>query len=378
MMNNMILEAHEQWAERPPDERFESLAELDEAVRRRRDQSREAPIAIRPGAGPASKGPLHWVDGEWWLEIDGGTCRLDGWPARQLRERLGIPRAGLDSPERALEAINERLLTSGFSSRAVVQYPDAPWRVIRGLPSDAFQLLRDSKLTGFLRHSLPNGWRNPVAASWDAGGIRPSGLYASARDLWAFFVSGGDMLDLGGRDQLHRGFFVWNSEVGDRDFGWSTFYFRRVCANHIVWGAVEQQVRQVRHDAGLDAGWKAFTEFIASLDHPSDDRPFVESVRAAKNRMVAPVGREEEAQRTLGDLGFTPGEIGAATWVMSAEEPEATGTAWDWLQGFTAVARNAEFVADRVELERRASDALLRGIAATPGSEARRSDHALV
>lgn len=36
-----------------------------------------------------------------------------------------------------------------------------------------------------------------------------------------------------------QGVFVWNSEVGKQSVGIQTFWFQKVCANHIVWDAVE-------------------------------------------------------------------------------------------------------------------------------------------
>ena len=35
------------------------------------------------------------------------------------------------------------------------------------------------------------------------------------------------------------GFFIWNSEVGRRSLGIQTFWFEALCANHVVWDAVE-------------------------------------------------------------------------------------------------------------------------------------------
>ena len=41
------------------------------------------------------------------------------------------------------------------------------------------------------------------------------------------------------QERFAPGFFVWNSEVGRRSLGVETFWYQSLCANHIVWDAIE-------------------------------------------------------------------------------------------------------------------------------------------
>lgn len=289
---------------------------------------------------------------------------------RMSAEPVRPPRRAFSIPEFVVDAHRE------WRSRPA----DQRFHSLRGL--DAFLhrqrmprsavVPRDFDISGHLLRHLPAGWRNPAAYDLLTLRVRPGGLYASDRDVWMFFVSGGDVLDLGRRDRLHRGFFVWNSEPGDKDFGWSTFYFRRVCANHIVWEPIEK--RATRSRAGdRDTVWRTFQEFVAALGHPADHRPFVAAVTAAKEQPIGEPDDPGAAQRLVA-RGFRPAEIAAAGEAMRDEEAGATGTAWDWLQGFTAAARSIPHAARRVELERHASRVLLQGAAI--GTETREENFA--
>ena len=62
--------------------------------------------------------------------------------------------------------------------------------------------------------------------------IAPAGLYASDRDMFAFFVNPQRELRAGG-SQLFRGVFISNSEVGDKSFRITKFLMNAICGNHI-------------------------------------------------------------------------------------------------------------------------------------------------
>src|SRR5205085_2945852 len=65
-------------------------------------------------------------------------------------------------------------------------------------------------------------------------------LFASDRDMFVFLADEDRRIDVPGRrngsGSMARGFFVWNSETGDKTLGLGFFLFDYVCANRIVWG----------------------------------------------------------------------------------------------------------------------------------------------
>jgi len=235
--------------------------------------------------------------------------------------------------------------------------------IVRALTSTRYERLWDDQITEALLRGLPPGWRNPVAFAGPEHELRPQGLYAGDRDLFCFFVDGGDALDLGPRDHLRRGFFVWNSEVGARSFGFTTFWFRTVCGNHIVWGADRITSVHAIHARGVYGAFESFRAFLSSLEDIAGEsrEQLVRVAREAKAEILAPIilPDREEADRILGDAGFTLKEINAARDRIAAEEVHPIGSRWDWLQGFTAAARDLPNADARVALERKAARILL-------------------
>ncbi|MBF9641228.1 DUF932 domain-containing protein, partial [Streptococcus pseudopneumoniae] len=68
------------------------------------------------------------------------------------------------------------------------------------------------------------------------------------------------------------GFFIWNSEVGRRSLGLQTFWFQRVCQNHIVWDAVEVVDFSRKHTANVRDGLFEIRRHIAGLVAKRDAR----------------------------------------------------------------------------------------------------------
>ncbi len=54
---------------------------------------------------------------------------------------------------------------------------------------------------------------------------------------------------------LARGFFVWNSEVGNTTLGAGFFLFDYVCSNRYVWGADQYTEIRIRHTSGAPDRW---------------------------------------------------------------------------------------------------------------------------
>jgi hypothetical protein len=77
-----------------------------------------------------------------------------------------------------------------------------------------------------------------------------TGLYCGEQDLFAFLIDPLGWTEIGG-EAFAPGFFIWNSEVGRRSVGIQTFWFEAVCANHIVWDAVEVVEFTRKHTANV-------------------------------------------------------------------------------------------------------------------------------
>lgn len=125
---------------------------------------------------------------------------------------------------------------------------------VRAITSDRYARVWDADLFGEVDRWLsPVGYR-PAVPTFNYDGDRPRdifgddrpALWSGDRDSFAFFYTDPDPNgnDFGG---LRRGIYIGNSEVGARSVMWSTFYFRDMCANFLVWGMEGQKQRRVRH-----------------------------------------------------------------------------------------------------------------------------------
>ena len=80
-----------------------------------------------------------------------------------------------------------------------------------------------------------------------------AGLYASDRDVFMFLIDEDHPIEVR-NERLSRGLFIWNSEVGKSSFGLTTFLYRYVCGNHIVWGAENVKEIRIRHSLNAPSG----------------------------------------------------------------------------------------------------------------------------
>lgn len=372
MKGTLISDAHNQWANRPADERFETLAALHAHVSKRRNDSFEH------GEVPISRMNAVAQDGKMYIGSSGSvsaTMELNNWSMSQLCSRVGAPRDFLAklTPEIAALALSDRMLRSADTAEQGLTF-DQGMRpsLLRALNGSQYERLWDNEITGLLTKALPEGWRNPTGYGGGKFGepLQPQGLYASDRDVWAFFISGGDAndvnwntVDLDG-EPMHRGFFVWNSEVGKTSFGWSSFWFNMVCGNHYIWGASNIETVRAVHRSSVRSAFRGFGTFMNHLQTSDTRDSFAAAVRAAKDEIaVALQGTHEDvitaAETRFRKEGFTATQVVGALDAMTLEEKSPRGSRWDWLQGFTAHARTEATAEARVALERLATKTLL-------------------
>jgi hypothetical protein len=147
---------------------------------------------------------------------------------------------------------------------------------------------------------------------------------------------------------LARGFFMWNSEVGDSTFGIGTFLFDYACFNRTIYGAAEYKELRIRHTAGapdryLEEVAPALIQYANSSTSSID-----EAIRSARQRSLE--GRVDEflAHR------FSRGQVAAIKLAHEADEERPIETLWDAVVGATAYARTIDNQDRRVQVERAA------------------------
>ena len=131
-----------------------------------------------------------------------------------------------------------------------------------------------------------------------------TGLYAGEQDMFCFLIDPTGWTDIGG-EAFAPGFFVWNSEVGRRTVGISTFWFQAVCANHIVWDAAEVTEITHRHTGRVRDTLAEIRQAIEQLVQKRDERKDRFAKVIAKAMETTYGQDQEEVQQLLADAKFT-------------------------------------------------------------------------
>lgn len=353
------MTASNQWATRPADQRFETLAELGAAVGARRMRSRgvdvDLPrIEVRAEGGGlvvnsaiSPSVPSHWSFGQ--------LAGLLGAPASYLRK---LPM------QLAADCLNDGVRRMPRESvKFMTVAADDGLGTLQAVTSPTYGRIWDADCVAAVGRIVErSGGRffNPKAYDLRSGQIRPSGLYASDRDVFMFMIDGGSRLEVGPRAKLNRGFFVQNSEVGSKTFTLTTFLFNEVCGNHIVWGAQNINQLVIRHTKGgpmrFDGeAMPTLMQYVQSSAAPEET-----AIRKAQEYLLPADAKgidAEALEKLVAPFKFTRSELREAIDVARREEGECR-TLWNLVQGLTAYARGFEFLDARTELEGRAGKLL--------------------
>lgn len=343
--------ASRQYWSRPSDQRFSSLEDLYAKVANRRMHALEVESDIievhaeqQPGGGIVyvTKGmsmePTHWAFGQ--------TTNLIGAPAHYLRKL-----ASQGAEEMVVKLINHGIAkreAAGFKFLAVDEDNDAT--TMYAATSPTYGRIWDADVVEATK-TVIDAQEGRFYSPW-AWGKKFRALFGSAQDVFMYFVDGGSIVDGGGdRDQLHRGIYVWNSEVGAATFGIATFLFRETCGNFLVWGVQNAKIVNIRHTSGGPA--RFVTEAIPALKEfaASSVKQLEAGVLAAKAYEL-PTDEDKVIEFAV-KRGFTKAEAKRAIATANTEEGQCA-TLWDLVNGFTASARMMAFADAKADLEVRA------------------------
>lgn len=366
---NNLWAAHNEWANRPEDERFQTLAALTERVKSRRMRARSNDATLSDLKITAEGGSVY---------VNGTTTRATptNWSFGQLSASLGAPAGYLRKLPAQLAA---DCLMNGVknSPKEAMKFmslsnddDNAP-RTLQAVTSPTYGRIWDAdvaEMAGRIVERTNGRFHNPLAykvAGRLGGETVPSGLYASDRDIFIFMIDGGSLLEIGDRAKLNRGFFLWNSEVGSKTFGLTTFLFNVVCGNHIVWGAEDVNTWTVRHtkNGPYRFDGEATPRLMNYIE--SSAKPLEDAIRRATEYSIAKELGEPITSKLSADqiqlflatrvkgAKFTKAEAREAMETAMREEGKCE-TLWDLSQGMTAYARGFDFMDARTELETRA------------------------
>jgi len=364
-----------EWFSRPDDERYLSLTDLYDAVRRRADRAQARTVESRavrveasrdsaerlalivPGRGePVS--PTHWSFGQ--------LCTLVGAPSSYMRQ-LPAPLAGINLQHGLLSHRAELVKTLEADDGRIE---------LRAVTGPDYGRIWDHELVSAVMKIAGNGtgdtrWKVPGVLDWNTMTHNPfvdvtkdtTTLYASDRDVFLFLVDdthpieAGRLAD-GSPDLYFRGFYCWNSEVGSKTLGIASFYLRAVCMNRNLWGVENFEEITIRHSKF--AAQRFAHEAAPALTRFADSSPapFIAGIKASRELIVA--RNDEDREGFLRKRGFSKSETAKIVETVLHEEGRPPESLFDFVQGITALARGKAHQDARLELEGRAKRLLER------------------
>lgn len=358
----------DQWASRPDDQKFLSLGDLWEQVNAWAEASNTITLAPKqivatPSEDRQSLGIQIGEESPLTLShyAFSNIARIAGAPANYLRT-LPAPLAALN--------VNYGLRAAEQKEISAYMLDENGETHLRGITSPKYGRILDRDVVSAVMKIAGNGtgdtpWKVPGCIDWNGQhGVsynpnvdittQNTTLYASDRDVFLFLVDDHNPIEVGklangAPDLMFRGFYVWNSEVGDKTFGVATMYLRGVCQNRNLWGVEGFNELTFRHTSGApDRFMLEAAPALASFTNAGTTK-LIEGVNTAKTTKVA--GTDEERIEFFQKFGFSQRQAKALIETSVAEEGHPVETAWDAAQAISAHARTIHLTEDRVALE---------------------------
>ena len=242
-----LTKAHEELFKRGPDESFESFDDLCRHCTLERDFSND--IWERPQDVTLS----HDLT---LCTREGAEYQLNDWSFSQVCRMAGVSKDTINrlSRETASRALKETLPRS--QNRCKFWRPATRSAAFTGWPTPGFGM----RICWMWSRSLRPTFRRPKKQRT----AKARGFYCGEQDMFAFMIDPTGWAKIDGQF-FAPGFFVWNSEVGRRSLGIQTFWFQKVCANHLVWDATEVVEFSRKHTANVREGLNEVRSIIESL-----------------------------------------------------------------------------------------------------------------
>ena len=351
-----IYEAHRQWASRPADQIYPTIAAMHEFCSQVRAGSfeGEAPLSSC-SIYPAGHDDLRLIIPEE------GECEFTNFSFKQFCSMIGAPAEHYASlPGHIVETPMNYLIKENLEKDKVAKIlffnDNAEDRLfIRAATSKVYDRLWNSDVTEFLTRLNPDKIKLAKSAS-DA-----TGLYASDHDMFAFLLAKETYLDIPGTE-LVRGFYIMNNEVGTGSLTFCGFLCDYVCGNHIIWNVKDSFQLNVRH-VGTTAN-TVFTEVIpqaVAITMLAGAKAQEERIRNAQAKMLGP--SKEEVVNFVFEKNIATRKFAEAAYDYATVRHDETGfcepnSAWGMVSGLTHEAKQVPYYDQRAQAERAASKLL--------------------
>lgn len=328
-----LTAAHKELFKRSPDEVFTSYEDLYAHCDQARQESSDR--WKQPGEFSLTH-DMTIVDGG-----DGAELSLVDWSFSQLCRMANVSKETINrlSRKTASKALEETL--PGFGKP--LQFLQTG-ETIRSIHGAAYTRLWNAELLDVV-NEFASDFTPPQKAMDDTA----TGLYCGEQDMFAFMIDPTGWAEIDG-EAFAPGFFVWNSEVGKRSLGIQTFWFQRVCQNHIVWDATEVVDFSRKHTANVRDGLDEIRAILGRLVARRDERR--DSFAAVmKKAMTERLGHDaDEVTKVLSAEKIPRGLIKDA---MEIARQHGGFTIFALVDALTKLSQKVNYAGDRTELDSR-------------------------
>jgi len=354
-MSNWSMRASHQWAVRPDDERFTSLNDMFDHFKLVREQSRAFAVGskrINAVAEDDHKGMLVEIGNDVWAP----THHSFGQISQLAEARAGYLRR-LPS-ELAADCINYGLKFLRQPEDVGLLVRNNGEHILRAATGPNYGRIWNADVVKYLIERFGDG----ITGAWKVPGEfgkaitvtkANTTLYASDRDFFIFLADEHNRITVPNRrngqsGSLARGFYCWNSEVGDKTFGIGRFLFDFACSNRIVWGGQDYKELTIKHTISApDKFIDQVTPTLLAYANASAG-PMEELIKQAQAKKIS-----DDLDNFLATR-FSRRNVNAIKTVHEFEEGKPIETVWDAVTATTAWARGITHQDTRVEVERQA------------------------
>lgn len=358
-----LFKAHQQWATRPADQRFGSLAELHAATLAYAKTSAErevqwADLRVQPAGDDGRQVALVGKAGNPALLTHFSFGQLAGRvsaPAEYLR---GLPASlACDNLNHGLSVYRPNMSARASKSAQALFHVNGGL-LCRALTTDKYERVWNHEVAERLLEWETRGWAPARPTIRDLGdGKLP--LYASDHDMFVFLAHSDLAIAEPGQDgALYRGVIVENSEVGAGSLKLTRFLYREMCGNHIIWGASDVMDLSLRHVGKIRDRMYRWTIALRQYAQQGTDKD-QDMVAKAMHTTIADT-KEGVLDKLFGirSLGLSRKTVEAGYDACLPAQDGSPNTVWGMAQGLTRHSQTLAFADKRTDLDRAAGKLL--------------------
>lgn len=332
--------AHDELFRRTPDECFESIQTLWVHCHGGKQRSTDrwvSPTQLRPQAD----GHRLLMD----LGVGGSPFALNDWSFTQLCGYAGVSK---DTVNRISAGTASRVFEETFPGGTKPLQLFTEDGLIRSLHGHSYTRLHNVDIITMLRE-FATDFQPP-----QKGVTGGTGLYCGEQDMFCFLIDPTGWAEIDG-EAFAPGFYVWNSEVGKRSVGISTFWFQAVCRNHIIWDATEVTEFTRKHTGKVGEALSDIRRIVEELVAKRDARKdgFVGVIRKAMQTKLG-----DDAEETLKALNKTGISRTLAKQAVEIAQGQGRFTIFSIVDALTRLAQEQTNAGDRTDADQKAASLL--------------------